>query len=174
MRAFVRSHKRAVITAMLLCAAAACIVGYWVWERGSARIRVVLADGTSAVCMHGSALSTPAGYPEGKRETELDGECWMKVAAGGSPFVMSSRLMVLTVSGPARLHVVAWAAEPGEQVEVLQGFVRAAKNYASLYATPDELGAGEMSMVNQSSDLQEKEKLNANELAALQSAFAAL
>jgi hypothetical protein len=36
------------------------------------------------------------------------------------------------------------------------------------------LGAGEMSMVNQSIDLQEKEKLNAKELAELQAAFAAL
>jgi hypothetical protein len=172
MRAFVRSHKRVVITAVLLCGVAACIVGYWVWERGPARIRVVLVDGTSTVCMRGSVLSMPAG--SAKREAELNGECWMKIAAGGSPVVVRSRLMVLTVSRPARLHMLAWAAEPGEQVEVLEGIVRAEKNYASLNATPDELGAGEMSMVNQSIDLQEKEKLNAKELAELQAAFAAL
>jgi hypothetical protein len=158
MRAFVRSHKRAVITAVLLCGVAACIVCYRVWERGLARIRVVLVDGTSAVCMRGSVLSMPAG--SAKREVGLNGECWMKVAAGGSR--------------PARLHMLAWAAEPGEQVEVLEGFVRAEKNFASSYATPDELGAGEMSMVNQSIDLQETEKLNAKELAELQAAFAAL
>jgi hypothetical protein len=161
-----------LIAVALLCGVAACVVGYWVWERGPARIRVALADGTSAVCARGSVLSMPVGYPLGMRDAKLDGECWMKVVAGGSPLMLRSRLMVLTVSGPARIHVVARAAEAGEQVEVLEGFVSAAKNYMSSYATPDELGTGEMSMVNQSIDLQEKERMNAKELAALRAAFA--
>ena len=79
--------------------------------------------------------------------------------------------MVLTVPGAARIHVVARARETGDQVEVLEGAVTALKNYPSRYATPDDLVAGEMSMVNQSIDLQEKEKMNEKEFAALRARF---
>jgi hypothetical protein len=95
----------------------------------------------------------------------------VSVVAGRSALVLRSRLMVLTVPGAARIHVVARAREAGEQVEVLEGTVTAVKNYPSAYSTPDDLVAGEMSMVNQSIDLQEKEKMNEKEFAALRAGF---
>jgi transmembrane sensor len=98
----------------------------------------------------------------------------VSVVAGHSALVLRSRLMVLTVPGAARIHVVARAREAGEQVEVLNGTVAAAKNYPSKDSTPDELGPGEMSMVNQSIDLQEKEKMNETELATLRAEFRTL
>jgi hypothetical protein len=107
----------------------------------------------------------------GRRVATLDGECWVSVVAGRSALVLRSRLMVLTVPGAARIHVVARAREAGEQVEVLEGTITAVKNYPSTYSTPDELVAGEMSMVNQSIDLQEKEKMNEKEFAALRAGF---
>jgi hypothetical protein len=66
---------------------------------------------------------------------------------------------------------MARAREAGEQVEVLEGTVTAVKNYPSPSSTPDDLVAGEMSMVNKSIDLQEKEKMNEKESAALRERF---
>jgi ferric-dicitrate binding protein FerR (iron transport regulator) len=155
---------------LLVVLSAAGVTAWWSSERGPGTIRVVLADGSSAVCARESVLSTQLGYP-GRRVATLDGECWVSVVAGRSALVLRSRLMVLTVPGAARIHVVARAREAGEQVEVLEGTVTAVKNYPSAYSTPDDLVAGEMSMVNQSIDLQEKEKMNEKEFAALRAGF---
>jgi ferric-dicitrate binding protein FerR (iron transport regulator) len=158
---------------MLLSVACATGVAWWAWGRGVGTIRVVLPDGTSAVCVRGSVLSAELGRPD-RRVAGLDGECWLSVVAGHSSLELRSRLMVLTVAGAARIHVVARAREDGEQVEVLEGTVTAAKNYSSTASMPDELAAGEMSMVNRSIDLQEKEKMNEKELAALRVGFRAV
>jgi ferric-dicitrate binding protein FerR (iron transport regulator) len=162
--------KKLLGMALLLGVVCATGVVWWIWERETGTIRVALADGTSAVCARGSVLSTESGHP-GKRFAVLDGECWIGVVAGPAALVLRSRLMVLTVPGAARIHVVARARESGEQVEVLEGTVTAAKNYSSAHSTPDDLAAGEMSMVNRSIDLQEKEKMNEKEWAAARAAF---
>jgi hypothetical protein len=135
--------------------------------------RVGLADGSTALFYSGSVLLKAKDFPT-HRTLNVDGEFWIRAAPGGAPLVVRSRLLVLTVTGPARFHLVARSADAGEQVEVLQGQVVAAKNYASSFTVPDELGPGEMSMVNESIDLQEKERLNGRELAALRQAVAAL
>lgn len=163
-------RARCVATMLIASLCAGGVVAWWLWTRGPGTTRVVLADGSSAVCARGSVLSMELGYP-GRRGADLDGECWVSIVAGRSALVLRSRLMILTVPGVARVHVVARAREGGEQVEVLEGTVTVAKNYASMYSTPDELGAGEMSMVNQSIDLQEKEKMNEKDLAALRAGF---
>jgi transmembrane sensor len=49
-------------------------------------------------------------------------------------------------------------------VEVLYGRVRAAKSFASPFSEPDILVGGEMSMVNRSIDLMEKETFDRTEL----------
>ena len=162
-----------LLIAILLILVCATGVAWWAWGRELGPIRVALADGTSAVCLRGSVLSTELGYP-GNRFAALDGECWIRVVAGHSALVLRSRLMALTVPRSARIHVGARAREGGEQVEVLEGTVTAAKNYSSTHSTPDELAAGEMLLVNQSIDLQEKETMNARELAALRTAFRVL
>jgi hypothetical protein len=157
-----------VFASLVLCAGG--VVAWWFWGRSPGTIRVVLADGSSAACTHESVFHAELGNP-GKRAATLDGECWVSVVAGASALVLRSRSMVLTVPGTARIHVVARAAQAGEQVEVLEGTVTATKNYRSTYSAPDELRAGEMSMVNPTIDLQEKEKMNATEWAALRAAF---
>jgi len=63
------------------------------------------------------------------------------------------------------LRALVSSKEIGEQAEVLRGHVRAAKAYPSNFAEPDDLAAGEMSMVNKSIDLMEKEKFDPSELA---------
>jgi hypothetical protein len=165
-----RAKSKWVAMTLLAVLGAAGVAVWWSWERGPGTIRVVLADGSSAVCARGSVLIMELGYP-GRRDATLDGECWVSVVAGRSALVLRSRLMVLTAPGAARIHVVARAREAGEQVEVLEGTVTAVKNYPSTYSTPDELGPGEMSMVNKSIDLQEKEKMNEKEFAALRAGF---
>ena len=62
---------------------------------------------------------------------------------------------------------------PPESLLNSEGELSAAKSYPSTYSAPDQLMAGEMSMVNQSIDLQEKEKMNEKELAALRAGFKA-
>jgi len=85
--------------------------------------------------------------------------------------MIRSRLLRLTVAGATQFHVVARSRESGEQVEVLSGNVTAYKNYPSPYADPDRLGAGDVSMVNRSIDLMEKEHLSSAERHALSDAF---
>jgi hypothetical protein len=80
--------------------------------------------------------------------------------AVADPLIVRSRLLKLIVTGPSTLRIVARSHETGEQVEVLSGHVVAYKNYPSSYAEPDHLQAGEMSMVNQTIDLMEKEKFD--------------
>ncbi len=82
---------------------------------------------------------------------QLDGCC-------GSGRTRCRQLLVLTVTGDSALRVAAWSKETGEQVEVLQGHVQANKSYASPYSMPDVLVDGEMTMINRTIDLMEKEK----------------
>lgn len=75
--------------------------------------------------------------------------------------------MHLEVRGASTLAVTAWSRETGEQVEVLSGEVIVSKNYASPYRVPDDLHGGEMSMVNVTIDLMEKENVDAPSLAGI-------
>ena len=73
--------------------------------------------------------------------------------------------MILTVEGDTAFRALVSSEKIGEQAEVLYGHVRAAKAYPSNFADPDDLAAGEMSMINKSIDLMEKEKFDPSELA---------
>jgi len=125
-------------------------------------VRLALADGT-VVWYRSDTRVTPApGFPR-PREMVVDGERLMKVAAASEPLSVRTRLMRMTVTGPAIIRITAHEKETGEQVEVLTGDVVVTKNYTSSYITPDHLTAGEMSMVNKTIDLMEKEHLDARE-----------
>lgn len=157
--------RRALLGAALLVLTG---VGYSVWwklHHERAEIRH-LADGTIVLLSADTRLRTAAGFPS-PRELSLDGEVLLRVPAGGQPLTVRTRLMHLEVSAPSTLTVTAWSRETGEEVEVLSGEVIVSKNYASPYRVPDDLHGGEMSMVNRTIDLMEKETVDAPSLARI-------
>lgn len=140
-------------------------VGYSLWRRPAHNPPEIrrLADGTVASLAADTRLRTEAGFPS-PHELSLDGEGLLKVPASEQPLIVRTRLMHLEVRGPSTLAITAWSRETGEQVEVLSGEVIVSKNYASPYRVPDDLHGGEMSMVNQTIDLMEKENMESASL----------
>ena len=118
-----------------------------------------LADGTEVFFLSDTRVEPAGSYPK-LREIRVDGDAFLRVTAGAAPLVVRTRLLVLTVSGESALRVQAYWKQTGEQVEVLSGNVQARKSYPSTYSEPDQLTGGEMSMVNQTIDLMEKEKFD--------------
>jgi hypothetical protein len=118
-----------------------------------------LADGTEAFFLSDTRVEPAATYPR-PREIRVDGDAFLRVPAASTPLVVRTRLFVLTITGDSALRVKAYWKQTGEQVEVLSGHVQAKKSYPSSYSEPDELDSGEMSMVNQTIDLLEKEKFD--------------
>jgi FecR protein len=142
------------------------------WLIAPTRQRIVLPDATVVRFRSDSTLTPDAGFPH-PRTIHINGEFLLEVRAAAEPLTVRSRLLNFTVNGAAALHIVARAKETGEDVEVLYGDVIVRKNYTSNYPEPDHLLAGEMSMVNQSIDLMEKEKIDAAQLRVLKKAFQA-
>jgi ferric-dicitrate binding protein FerR (iron transport regulator) len=157
--------RGAVLGALIL---ASIGVGYSVWRKPTHTPPEVshLADGTVASLGADTRLRTAAGFPS-RRELSLDGEGLLKVPASGQPLIVRTRLMHLEVRGASILAITAWARETGEQVEVLSGEVIVSKNYPSSYRVPDDLHGGEMSMVNETIDLMEKENIDPPSLAGI-------
>jgi FecR protein len=122
-----------------------------------------LADGTVARFRTDSSVAAARGFPA-TRTLAVNGDVYLEVPNSAQPLIVESRLLRLTVQGRAALRVTAYSAQTGAQVQVIFGDVLAFKNYVSNYAEPDHLGAGQMSMVNQSIDLMEKESFNPDEL----------
>lgn len=147
---------------------AAIGVGYGVWRKPWREPPAIrhLADGTVASLGADTRLRTAAGFPS-PRELSLDGEALLEVPAAARPLTVRTRLMHLEVRGASTLAITAWSRETGEQVEVLSGEVIVSKNYASPYRVPDDLHAGEMSMVNETIDLMEKENVDLPSLARI-------
>jgi len=81
------------------------------------------------------------------------------------PLIVHTGLLTLTVAGDSAVRVLVSSEKIGEQAEVLYGRVQAAKAYPSRFNDPDVLQAGEMSMINRSIDLMEKEQFDPTELA---------
>lgn len=157
--------RRALLGALVLVSVG---VGYSVWQKPRHEPPEIrhLADGTVASLEADSRLRTPAGFPS-PRELSLDGEGLFRVPAGGHPLIVRTRLMRLEVRGSSTLAITARSRETGEQVEVLSGEVIVSKNYASPYRVPDDLHGGEMSMVNETIDLMEKENVEPPSLARI-------
>lgn len=143
-------------------------IGHGIWRpRGGRSPEVLhLADGTIASLGADTRLVPAAGFP-GRRELSLDGEALMKVPAMGRPLIIRTRLMRLAALGASTLAITARSRETGEEVEVLDGEAIVSKNYPSSYRVPDHLHGGEMSMVNVTIDLMEKEPMDAAAIAAI-------
>jgi hypothetical protein len=124
-----------------------------------------LTDAVEIFYTAGTRVSTAAAYPK-EHEIRVDGEVFIRQPAAEGPLIVRTRLLTLTARGPAEFRVTARSNETGEQVEVLSGTVEARKAYPSAYRVPDVLASGEMSMVNQTIDLMEKEKTDLGSLRA--------
>ena len=156
-----RVRRLAPVAATLM---AAVIVAAVVFHHGRHQAyRFALSDGTRIYCRSGSRVTPSPGYPH-PREIRLDGDFYIEASAGADPLVLRSRLLVVTVTGAAKLRLSAFSRQPGEEVDVLSGHAQALKAYASPYPEPDTLEAGEMSMVNKDIDLMEKEHSDRAEL----------
>ena len=157
--------RRALLGVVVL---ASIGVGYSVWRKPGHEPpeTLHLSDGTVASLGADTRLRTAAGFPS-PRELSLDGEGLLKVSAGGQALIVRTHLMHLEVRGASTLAITAWSRQTGEQVEVLSGEVIVSKSYPSQYRVPDDLHGGEMSMVNRTIDLMEKETVDAPSLASL-------
>jgi ferric-dicitrate binding protein FerR (iron transport regulator) len=122
-----------------------------------------LADGTQAFFLTGTKVEPAKSYPD-PREIKVDGDAFIRTPAASSPLIVRTRLLVLTVSGDSAFRVTGYSKDTGEQVEVLQGHIQAHKSYPSSYSEPDILGNGEMTMINRTIDLMEKETFDPAEL----------
>ena len=126
----------------------------------------VLSDGTRIVLLNGTTAVPAAGFPH-KRDIQLEGngEVFIEAHRQEQPLIVRTGLLTLTVEGDCAVRVLVSSEKIGEQAEVLYGRVQAAKAYPSRFSDPDVLQAGEMSMINRSIDLMEKEQFDPTELA---------
>jgi FecR-like protein len=150
-------------------------VGYDAWRKPMTeppRIRH-LEDATVASLGADTRFIPEAGFPA-RREASLDGEALLRVSAIGRPLIVRTRLMRLEVLGSSTLAITARSRESGEEVEVLDGEVIVSKNYPSSYRVPDDLHGGEMSMVNATIDLMEKEHMDPASLESIRERARAL
>jgi ferric-dicitrate binding protein FerR (iron transport regulator) len=115
-----------------------------------------LADGTEAFFLSSAHVEPASSYPE-PREIRVNGEAFIRASASEHPLIVRSRLLVLTVTGRSAFRITADAKSTGEEVDVLEGQVRAKKAYPSPQSEPDDLVGGQIVMLNETIDLQEKE-----------------
>lgn len=114
------------------------------------------ADRTTAYHRRDTSVTTASGFPS-PRELHVDGQLFLDVPASAAALVVRTRLLRLAITGPARVRMVAFANQSGEEVDLLEGHATATKSYASPSPQTDTLDAGDMVMVNQTIDLLEKE-----------------
>lgn len=115
-----------------------------------------LGDGTEVFFLSNTKVQPANSYPR-VREIKIDGEAFIRAPATAEPLVIRTRLLTLTVMDRSALRVTARSSETGEEADVLYGRVEAKKAYPSRQNEPDTLLAGEIVMVNETIDLQEKE-----------------
>ena len=156
MRILHKQSRYVLLAVALLCLGVVGVLVFRAYRTTPTPLLLRLADGTEVFYLSDTMIRPASEYPEA-RELKIDGEAFVRAAAGAQPLIIRTRLMVLTVTGEAALRVTARSHETGEEADVLAGQVVAAKAYHSRQNEPDTLAAGEEVMVNETIDLQEKE-----------------
>jgi transmembrane sensor len=168
-----------------LLAAASCgggevtVLGEGSYHVGAGYSRLFrLPDGTRMTLSPQTTITLKKGFDKDNREIHLSGEALFDVPkAQNWPMVVNTRDLRIEVMGAgdartgvlrARFRVDAFGDRPGEEVDLLEGRIKASKAYHSdTDNEPEVLDAGEMVMVNRDIDLIEKEKLSPEDLARL-------
>lgn len=130
----------------------------WVALPGGSRVKI--GDGTVIVLGRGG------------RDIDLDGEGMFEVRASAArPFMVTTKNLVIEALG-TKFRVDAVRSRAGEEVDLLEGRLRAMKSYHSdSDSLPEQLEAGDLLMINREIDLMEKEKMNAEELERVKGKF---
>jgi ferric-dicitrate binding protein FerR (iron transport regulator) len=122
---------------------------------------VRLADGSELLADSGSTVRVSPAFNRSDRDIFLDGEAFIRPAAGDRAFVVHTRALHITVlkdTVPAAFLVSAFSKSNGEEVDVQRGRLQIRKSYPSRTDSAAELiGTGEMLMINTEIDLMEKE-----------------
>jgi ferric-dicitrate binding protein FerR (iron transport regulator) len=119
-----------------------------------------------------TTITLAKGFNKDNRDIRVDGEAFFDLmGVTGAPFGVLTRDLKIAV-GASRFRVDASSSRPGEEVDLLEGRLKAAKSYPSTMDNePEVLESGEMVMVNRDVDLMEKEKLSPDEMARLKKKF---
>jgi ferric-dicitrate binding protein FerR (iron transport regulator) len=170
---------------LMMLAAVSCgggevtVLGEGSYHVGAGYNRVFrLPDGTRVTLSPQTTISLEKGFGKDNREIHLSGEALFDVPkAPNWPMTINTRDLRIAVMGAedpptgglrARFRVDAPGGRPGEEVDLLEGRIKASKAFHSdTDNVPEVMDAGEMVMVNRDVDLIEKEKLNPEEIARL-------
>jgi hypothetical protein len=138
---------------------------------------VVLPDSNRLMVLPGSEVRLSDGYEKTDRNLDLDGVAVFlvgretgtaEIPVAGGPFIVRSRNLQIEVLSRSSFYVEAYRKDAGEEVLLLKGSLRVAKNYRS--PTDNELEIlrdSEMVMINRDIDLMEKEKMDSGDLAKI-------
>ncbi|HXB35214.1 MAG TPA: FecR domain-containing protein [Puia sp.] len=133
---------------------------------------VTLPDSSRIKLGNGTTVILEAGFTNGARVVDLDGEAMFEVRErpGGSFVVMTRNLIIV---GPGtQFRVDAVRSRPGEEVDLVAGQLTIRKSYHSdLDSLPEVLNSGDMLMINREIDLMEKERMNPDELDKVRGKF---
>jgi hypothetical protein len=109
----------------------------------------------------GTTIGLAKGFGKDNRDIDIDGEALFELGAGVQ---LHTKDLVIEASAGV-FRVDANRSSPGEEVDLLEGRMRVAKNYHSDTDSATEvLGPGEMVMINREIDLMEKEKMSPAEI----------
>jgi transmembrane sensor len=126
---------------------------------------VTLPDNSHVKLSSGTAVILGAGFANGNRVLNLDGEGMFEVRAmPGKMFVVITKNLI--IQGPGtKFRVDAVRSRPGEEVDLLEGQLKIRKSYHSdLDSAAEDLTSGDMLMINREIDLMEKERMNPDEI----------
>ena len=108
-----------------------------------------------------TTIGLAKGFGKDNRDIDIDGEALFELGAGVQ---LHTKDLVIGVSAGV-FRVDANRSSAGEEVDLLEGRMRVAKNYHSDTDSATELlGSGEMVMINRDIDLMEKEKMSQEEI----------
>jgi len=128
------------------------------------RKMVRLADGTEILLGSNTEIRVSKEFNKAGRGLVLNGEAFFNVPGDATkPFIIHTRNLQIQVLG-TRFRVDAFAANAGEEVDLLSGRLKVIKSYHSTTDNePEILEAGDMVMINRDIDLMEKEKMDSAE-----------